>query len=324
MREGMTPAQLSMIPLSAEVLSRTPQEAIARYEIALMALLVYFFTTLYAVRGFAMGSQSSRQANVMSQQCPTGGKEAEELYQLGRKYREGHGGFPRDSAKAEKLFEESLALGNAKAALAIGQMYRIDYGTRPDPTKRYKYMVAMFKQGMKMGCPEAYQFMGECYEKGWGVRTDRKKAIELLTQAAEMGSPKAMEWYGRYLIFPVFYGRSEPPQLEPGRQWLRRSLALGNGDAGEGLADSYKYNEGSIDGIVKSLREGAALGSKQCLQRLKLLYLDGWYGQNKDLEHAACYAKLKDSISDFDRPRPIPDFDKKCPLKQPYQPFKLW
>jgi TPR repeat protein len=251
----------------------------------------------------------------MSKQCPTGGKEAEELYQLGRKYRAGHGGFPRDKAKAEKFFEEALEMGNAKAALQIGQMYRIDYGSRPEVGKRHRYMVAMYRQAMKMGCPEAYLFMAECYEKGWGVRADFAKAIELARQAAEMDSPKAMEHYGAYLI-------ERQKQLEAGRQWLHRSLALGNGDAGVPLAHSYRFNEQSIDGIVRSLRTGAALGSKECLHDLVMMYRNGYFGQDEDEAHAACYSRLRDKIDDFDAPKPIPDFDTICPLKQPYQPFK--
>lgn len=260
---------------------------------------------------------SSRQGNVMSQQCPTGGKEAEELYQLARKYRKGHSGFPRYKEKAEKLFEEALAMGNAKAALQIGQIYMFDYEDELPEGKRKKYMIAMYGQAMKMGCPEGYQSMAECYEKGWGVREDKKKAMELLQKAAEMGSPKAMEFYGNYLI-------KSQRQLEQGRQWLQRSMALGNGDAGTPLATSYKFAEGSIDGIVKSLRAGAALGSKDCLLELEMLYENGYYGQNKDLAYAKCFRKIRDTIDDFDAPKPIPNFDTLCPLKQPYQPFRRY
>ncbi len=67
------------------------------------------------------------------------------------------------------------------------------------------------------------------------------------------------------------------------------------------------------------LRAGAKLGSKACLTRLKGTYENGYYGQNENESHAACYARLRDSIDDFDRSKPIPNFDKLCPL-QPYQP----
>jgi hypothetical protein len=101
-------------------------------------------------------------------------------------------------------------------------------------------------------------------------------------------------------------------------------MELGNGDAGSPLAESYKFVEGSIDGVIQSLRAGAALGSKECLLELAMIYEYGRHGQNKDPAHGACYENLKEAIDDFDPPRPIPDFDKICPLKQPYQPYQDW
>lgn len=68
---------------------------------------------------FALFYESS-QGSVMSTQCPTGGKEAEELYKLGRQYRDGHG-VPSDKKKAEELFEQALAMGNAKPPSRSGR-----------------------------------------------------------------------------------------------------------------------------------------------------------------------------------------------------------
>jgi TPR repeat protein len=258
------------------------------------------------------------QASVMSSQCPTGTKEAEELYQLGRQYRYGHG-VPGDKKKAERLFEQSLAKGNAKAALAIGDMYRDDYATvypgHPTGTlpakQRHKYMRNMYAHAANMGCPEAYLIIGKCFENGWGMPSDRGKALACLLKAAEMGSPKGMEFWGKFLV--------ESGQLQTGITWVEKSLSLGNGDAGVTLASIYSYLK-DIEKIMKSLREGARLGSRECLMQLYLTYLQGYDGQNKDKEYAQCFKKLLDSIDVYYPPQPIPDFDKICPPKLPYLP----
>ncbi|MDR0355903.1 MAG: hypothetical protein LBJ64_09270, partial [Deltaproteobacteria bacterium] len=123
----------------------------------------------------ATGAQAREQTSKMSANCPTGGQEAEALYQMGRQYRSGQKGRPWDRQKAEQLFEQALAMGNAKAALAIGQMYFSDYSLDYPRNKRFKYMMAMYNQALKMGCPEAYVILAECYENGWGARENKKK-----------------------------------------------------------------------------------------------------------------------------------------------------
>lgn len=253
----------------------------------------------------------SDQGSVMSKQCPTGGKEAEELYQLGRQYRDGYG-VPGDKKKAEELFEQALAKGNAKAAIQIGQMYMWDFSSLYPAAKREKYMIAMYEQAAKMGCPEAYLVLGQCYEMGWGVHANEKKSLDMLRKAAEMGSPKGLEFYGVYLV--------ERGLVAEGRELLDRSMALGNGDAGVGIATIYQYQKNSA-GLINALRAGAKLGSKACIEQLSLLYEMGDFGQSKDKSYANRLDELYESIDDFYPPKPIPDFDEQFPPK-PTLPFK--
>lgn len=254
------------------------------------------------------GSYSSSQTSKMSSLCPIGSEEAEALHQTARQHRMGAKGKPANRAKAEAMFEEALAMGNAKSALQLGQMYR-SYSDGA----RNRYMIAMYVQALKMGCPDAYIALAQCYENGRGVRQDAGKTIEMLRLGAEAGSPKAMEFYGVYLI-------EKKNETEPGRQWLQRAIDAGNGDAGMELASSY-IREKNTEQWVRALRAGAKQGSKACLSRLESIYLQGDYGQKINKPHAACYRKLYDAIDDIDLPAPITGLDKICPI-QPIAPFK--
>lgn len=103
--------------------------------------------------------------------------------------------------------------------------------------------------------------------------------------------------------------------MEEGRQFLRKSMAMGNGDTGDPLANSYiagYYN----DYIYAALRAGSKLGSKACLSRLAFLYREGDYGQkNKALYN--CVKKIDKSINWFYPPKPVENFDALCPHPTP-------
>lgn len=69
-------------------------------------------------------------------------------------------------------------------------MYMWDFSPYYPEAKRKKYMIAMYVQAAKMGCPEAYLLLSECYEKGWGVRTDEKKSLDMLEKAEKWVRPR--------------------------------------------------------------------------------------------------------------------------------------
>lgn len=255
----------------------------------------------------------SGQTSAMAASCPTGSEEAEAIHQLARQYLKAQKGKPHDKFQAERLFEEALAMGNAKSALQLGDLYFNNPWYRE--SIRYRYMMAMYNQAAEMGCPDAYLILAKHHEEGWGARKDKKKAMELLELSAEKGSPKGMEFWGAYLI-------DEKKEVEPGRQWLERALAAGNGDAGVELASYYRRQK-NAEGLIQSLRSGAQQGSKACLYELRSIYSRGESGQDKNEKHAACYDKLYDAIDDFDIPRPIANFDKICPLL-PVKPYKWY
>lgn len=247
------------------------------------------------------------QAAIMSE-CPQGSPEAEEIYQEARRYWLGQEGHRSDPDKAEELFEKAMYMGNSKAALGIGGIYMWDYRGRYDDTKRLNFMIRMYNEGIKMGCAEGHVLLAECYFKGWGVPGDTSKALEQLEQAVTKKSPKGMELYGDYLV-------RQTSQIEKGRILLRQSMTLGNGDAGSSLA--YSYLGDDDERMFAALRNGAKLGSRECLGTLAYHYAQGGYGLQSNKELADCVKDVRNNINWFYAPKPIENFDELCPHPTP-------
>lgn len=252
------------------------------------------------------------QPPFISAQCPTGGPEAEQLYQLGVDYHMARKGLPYDPQKAERLYDEAMQLGNAKAAINLAILYRQDYGNLPNESGRLIYHAELFQWAANEGCPEGLFALAEAYNWGWGVPMNQRKAKNLVQEAAEKGCLAAMVQYGETLY--------REGKEEEGKRWMHKSLDLGNGDAGAELAMRYELEYNS-DGLINALRCGARLGSIQCLYRLGNIYHNGSYGQSKDEEYTKKIIELIESLDDKEYPRPILDFDERIPPK-PVLPFK--
>ncbi|MDL2284287.1 sel1 repeat family protein [Oxalobacter sp. OttesenSCG-928-P03] len=274
-----------------------------------------FFRTLFFTALFSMtASAFAQQFPVLSKTRPAGTKDAEDIFQTGMRIRSGKGGEKKNPEMAGDYFELSMTKGSAKAALALADMYRYEFVKKGAKSKRDKYRVTLYDYAAKAGCPDAWAALAGCHEKGAGMKKNLEKAQELAQKAAEAGSPKGMEIHGRLLI-------EQKKDVETGRQWLQRAINAGNGDAGMPLADTYA-REKDVLGIVRSLREGAAKGSRPCLMVLSGIFANGHYGQTKDASHAACYRKLAEAMDPYDTPQPIANLDRLCPKKKFLMPFK--
>lgn len=256
----------------------------------------------------------AQQLTVLSASCPAGTKDSQAMYETGMQILSGKGGYKKDFSLAEDYLELAVSNGNTIAAMTLGQLYQYNLGNRYTKARREKYMIAMYIYAAEVGCPDADAALAECYEQGLGIKKDQKKAFELAKKAAEAGSPKGMALYGGFLI-------NDKNKTAEGRKWLRRSIELGNGDAGMPLADTYA-REKNVEGIIKSLYAGAAKGSKQCLEVLSKIYTNGHYGQSKDPAQAACYKTLDQAIDNAALPHPIANFEKRCQMKKFFLPFK--
>ena len=71
--------------------------------------------------------------------------------------------------------------------MLLGECYENGYGVEQDP-KRAAELYARSSEG---GYRDGICALGALYEKGLGVRRDRERALELYRQAAQQGSQEA-------------------------------------------------------------------------------------------------------------------------------------
>ncbi len=82
----------------------------------------------------------------------------------------------------------------------------------------------------------AMEALARCYDKGYGVLKDEKKAIELYERAVELGNARAM--YNLGVCYK--YGEGVPKDMNKAIELYERAAALGNANAMNGLGVCYK------------------------------------------------------------------------------------
>lgn len=131
--------------------------------------------------------------------CPTGSAEAETLFQQALDRETGRKGDSLDYTRAAELYQRAVDLGNAKAAVNLGIMYRMNESLVPNESARLDFSIRMYVKAWDMGCPDSLAWLAEAQEKGWGLRKDSRKAAAMLRLGAESGSPICMMSYGKLL-----------------------------------------------------------------------------------------------------------------------------
>lgn len=277
-----------------------------------MRFFIYFLIFLFSLGTGRIAAAEQTQRS--SPECSGGGEEAEALFQMALNYNLGIRGMPRDIEKAIELYEKSLWMGNPKAAINLGTLYRTPpFAERLGRAKdRYRYMNALYQQAIKMGCPDGYYFLALSYYNGWGVGKSKKKCDEYMRIGAEAGSLAAMYGYGRLW--------SDGACFEEAKIWLHRALDGGLGLAGHQLSIIYSVVDKNYEKQIEVLREGARLGDQLCLFSLWGIYSLGKKGQPKDEAYAESFYRLYKQINEKEPPMVIEDFDKLCPPR-PVVPY---
>jgi TPR repeat protein len=269
-------------------------------------LLLSLFLLLFALsEGQAVIDQTQRS----HPRCSGGGPQAEELFLMGLRYANGMDGFPRNVQKAIQMYEESLALGNPKAAINLGTLYRTafvsEWETEP---YRYEYMNALYERAIELGCPDGYYFLAQSYAKGWGKRESKRKSDALIMEGLEAGSYICMFAYG--------YMLNARGEKEEAKKWMHRALDGGFFGAATDLSIIYEIHDKDYPKAIEVLRQGAKLGGWDCLFYLYCIYMTGVSGspiQPKDDAYAACLDRIRSQINLEAPPPTFDDLDTLCP-----------
>jgi len=123
------------------------------------------------------------------------------------------------------------------ATVMLSGFYSTGIGVQVDHEKS----IGLLENAAEAGSPEAMNLLGVSYEHGLGVEVNRSKAIELWRSAARLGNSDAQCSLGRELI-----GSADHTAVSEGIEWLRSAAEQGNYSAHYALADLYENGKGGL------------------------------------------------------------------------------
>ena len=89
---------------------------------------------------------------------------------------------------AEKAYRDGYYDPDGEVGCLLGKLYFGEFSLKKDYKKAYNYFSTAAQKHWSI---EAYYYLGLCYQYGYGVDVNRKKAIELIDYAAKKGFAKA-------------------------------------------------------------------------------------------------------------------------------------
>ena len=133
------------------------------------------------VPGSVLKGAAARSMAELLQQAEGGDPDSQ--YRLGLAYDLG-GNVPRDLAEAMKWYNLAAGAGNADAQNSVGSALQAE--------KRYVEAFAWYEKAATQGHALSTNALAALYDAGLGVTQDRRKARELWSAAAGLGSAEAM------------------------------------------------------------------------------------------------------------------------------------
>ncbi|CAG8684288.1 25664_t:CDS:2, partial [Dentiscutata erythropus] len=147
----------------------------------------------------------------------------------------------------EEVFQWLLANNNhLKNTCLLGLFYRWNIGTAENN-------IAVLVDAANKGDAIAQYFVGKCYETGWGIKKNTKKAIEWYAEAVKNNCAAAECVVGEYYYKQKKYNKAF--------YWLKRAAERKNYKALDTLGLCYKRGQGTDTNAVEGFKsfEKAAL-----------------------------------------------------------------
>ena len=133
-----------------------------------------------------------------------------------------------------------LTMGLSASAQSADKLY--DEGKKLYDQELYNEAVPKLQAAADKGHHKAQYRLGRCYDKGYGVKEDDKKAFELYQKSAKQDYAKAQYQLGRCYL----KGKGVAADQEAAKKWLKRAIT----DPKHG------------DDILKDLRKAKADGEE--------------------------------------------------------------
>ena len=117
-----------------------------------------------------------------------------------------------------------------------------DEGKKLYDQEQYKEAVPKLQAAADKGHKKAQYRLGRCYDKGYGVKENDQKALELYQKSAKQDYAKAMFQLGKCYM----KGKGVTANQEEARKWIKRAIS----------------DEKHGDEILKDLRKAKADGEE--------------------------------------------------------------
>lgn len=182
--EKPTSAQIEVVGMKAR------QEADPHAERKLMAWVEQHLPVAQRELAIVYQSRPRQRDDALRlfEQAARGG-DTEAAFQLGEMLRIGELGVPAAPAAAAPWYTSAAQHQHAKAALALGLLYKNGNGVARDDAQAAHWLA----QAAGLGNAHAMFLLANIYQQGLGVPPDRAKGRRLLEEAAEHEYPPALQ-----------------------------------------------------------------------------------------------------------------------------------
>ena len=157
--------------------------------------------------------------------------------------------------------------------------------------------LAMIRVRVEKKDPAAIEFLGEQYYHGLiGLQKDIEKAVELFTEAAELGSIQALYNLG------VAHECGEGVQKDRSKaaQFYEKAATLGHVVSRHNLGCD-EVEKGNYHRVVKHLLISAKMGLKESLEIIKMLFMQGAATKGQYTEALKGYQDAVEEMKSHDR-----------------------
>ena len=158
-------------------------------------------------------------------------------------------------------------------------------------------MLEMVQARVKKKDPDAIHLLGQKYFFGsLGLQKDMRKAVELYTEAAELGSFDALFSLG------IAYDRGEGVQQDKakGFQFYKKAAMQGHAESRHNLGNR-EGRKGNHDRAVKHFLISAKMGDKDSVKMIKMLYMGGVATKEQYTQALRGYQDAVEEMKSHDR-----------------------
>lgn len=188
---------------------------------------------------------------------------------MGELYYGGYG-VDQDYAQAAEWYRVAANQGQVQAQCNLGECYLQGLGVEVDEAQAVKY----FRMSADAGCVMAMNNLAVCYATGQGVEKNPEEAVKLYRKGAELGEPLAQKNLGTCYL----QGDGVPQDHAEAVKWLTLAAEQEHPSALYHLGNCYHQGTGVPKDDQKAIRlwiDAAKRGYRPAIERLRKLYADG-------------------------------------------------